>query len=964
MTTSSSLLKTLLHKSIAEGLYKEVVSRTSKYYYFLGKTLEWEDEVNPPIPTDSFKYEKEGRKEMITLKEIKPSDVAFVVPRINWVSGTIYDIYDDQYSTEVIGIDLQDGGTEYTSVPTVVIDPPDTVGGLQATAEAVISAGQVVSINMIHTGSGYTNPPNISFTGGGAGTGAFAVGIVSHSPNGFSKLEDSLFYVMTDEYNVYKCLDNNNEGQSIQKPIGTQIAPITLSDGYIWKYMYNVPIALRQKFLTEDQIPVITALSQQFYSAGGIESVNIENRGVEYTAATLTVSGDGYIESDPVYLSNISYTNNGTGYSDGDEAVIAQPMETSGTFASGTSYAQGLKIISAANNIYEIVKAGTTGFNEPTHTSGIVSNGTAALKFIGAIPKTYLTFGAEGSIDSINLLGTIRQVNMVSFGNGYDSNPTITFSPPSITFDGSETTPVSNTITIGSHWFQTGDVVRYSNGGGTTIPGLVNNNQYYIIRGLSTTIKLAQSLVDAEAGTAVDITGAGVGINHQIIQDDSAAQGFADLSPVGVIKRIIITDGGKNYIEAPSVTIGQSWEAEIVVTYGEQYYVSGRLYTVTTAGTTATTAPSGVEIGVEEFGDGDAGLTYVGVAASGTAVLKYGSGYEGNPTISISTTTGSNFSASFTSSKSEARLIAILENGQIVNVQVDDPGIGYSSAAINVSGDGADASILADIGIGNINTLQANNELLTTSGTINLIRPVSQGYGYGTATVTIDGDGSGATATAEIFGGKIVQFHMTNYGSGYTYANITINGNGYGATARAIISPYGGHGKDAYEELFARTLMFYSNVSLDKNQGFEVNNDYRQIGILKNPRKYGETTRFASALGSSCFTIEGAFDVGNFPKDTLITCPRIIDDVLYTRSFRIVSVNSGGTGALIQALDNDPPQVSDVMTNPLNNAFFTVTAVGNPTVDKYSGDMLFIDNKAGFTPSADETVTLRTVIRF
>jgi hypothetical protein len=70
MTTSSSLLKTLLHKSIAEGLYKEVVSRTSKYYYFLGKTLEWEDEVNPPIPTDSFKYEKEGRKEMITLKEI------------------------------------------------------------------------------------------------------------------------------------------------------------------------------------------------------------------------------------------------------------------------------------------------------------------------------------------------------------------------------------------------------------------------------------------------------------------------------------------------------------------------------------------------------------------------------------------------------------------------------------------------------------------------------------------------------------------------------------------------------------------------------------------------------------------------------------------------------------------------------------------------------------------------------
>jgi hypothetical protein len=38
--------------------------------------------------------------------------------------------------------------------------------------------------------------------------------------------------------------------------------------------------------------------------------------------------------------------------------------------------------------------------------------------------------------------------------------------------------------------------------------------------------------------------------------------------------------------------------------------------------------------------------------------------------------------------------------------------------------------------------------------------------------------------------------------------------------------------------------------------------------------------------------------------------------------------------------------------------------VGAPTIDKYSGQLMFIDNKAGFTPSADETVTLRTVIRF
>ena len=69
------------------------------------------------------------------------------------------------------------------------------------------------------------------------------------------------------------------------------------------------------------------------------------------------------------------------------------------------------------------------------------------------------------------------------------------------------------------------------------------------------------------------------------------------------------------------------------------------------------------------------------------------------------------------------------------------------------------------------------------------------------------------------------------------------------------------------------------------------------------------------------------------------------------------------SGALIQDLDNSVPQVSDIFTNP-NNQYFAVSAVSPPTVDKYSGDLLFIDNKAGFTPSADETVTIRTVIKF
>ena len=961
---NSSLLKTLLHKTIAEGLYKEVISRTSKYYYFLGKTLSWTDETSPPYPIDSFQYEKDTRNEMITLKQIKPSDVAFVVDRIDWTSEEIYDIYDDNYSTEVQGLNITNGGGGYTLVPTLTISPPDLPGGVQATAEATLYNGEIISATMVNKGSGYTNTPTVTVSSGGLGEGAVIEGTITKAPSGAQKLEDARFYVMTDEFNVYKCLDNNNGALSINKPIGTQVLPITLADGYVWKYMYNVPIALRTKFLTSSHMPVITALTQQFYSAGGIEAVIIENIGKDYNAANIIVSGDGYLESDPVFLNTVNITTEGSGYDDGATITVAQPIDTSRDWDTSIDLYLGQKL-KYGINIYEVTRAGVASTVGPTHKSGTVSNGTGALTYLGSIAQAYPTFGAGGKITAVNLLGGVREVNLTSFGSGYTSNPVVSFSYPKMSFDGSSTSVVTlltDKIEIGPHWYETGDPVVYTAGSGTAIAGLVNNTTYYVIRSSSTEIQLATSESNANLGTQVNLTAVGTGTSHSIYSEQTLASAVAELNPTGSVKKITIIDSGEHYPTVPTVTIGTAWTTSTVVTLSQQDFVSGRLYTVTQAGTThSSTAPTGIIIGVEET-NGTAKFTYVGSAASGEAVLRYGAGYNTNPRITVNSTTGSAFSASFTSQKSEAKLIAIPDmNGQITHVQIDNAGVGYSSADLTVTGDGSEAVVSADISIGNINTLQANNELLTVSGTINNIQIISQGYAYGVAPITIHGDGIGATATATITGGKITKITVTNQGSGYTYATVEIGGNGYAATARAVISPYGGHGKDAYEELFARTLMFYSNVSRDKNQGFDVNNDYRQVGIIKNLRSYNATTRYSSNLGSACYAIGGAINTNLFEKDMLLTCPRTINDEIVQVRYRIVSLNS--TGALIQDLDNSTPQVSDILTNE-NSQYFAVSAVSPPTVDKYSGDLLFIDNKAGFTPSADETVTIRTVIKF
>ena len=54
--------------------------------------------------------------------------------------------------------------------------------------------------------------------------------------------------------------------------------------------------------------------------------------------------------------------------------------------------------------------------------------------------------------------------------------------------------------------------------------------------------------------------------------------------------------------------------------------------------------------------------------------------------------------------------------GQLIDVQIDDAGVGYSYATITVNGDGTGAQVSSDLSPGDVNTLQANNELLTVDG--------------------------------------------------------------------------------------------------------------------------------------------------------------------------------------------------------------------------------------------------------
>ena len=76
-------------------------------------------------------------------------------------------------------IGITNPGAGYTSTPLVTISAPNETGGVQATAEATITANAVSAITLTEAGTGYTSAPTVTISGGGATTNATALASIT-----------------------------------------------------------------------------------------------------------------------------------------------------------------------------------------------------------------------------------------------------------------------------------------------------------------------------------------------------------------------------------------------------------------------------------------------------------------------------------------------------------------------------------------------------------------------------------------------------------------------------------------------------------------------------------------------------------------------------------------------------------------------------------------------------------------
>lgn len=324
-------------------------------------------------------------------------------------------------------------------------------------------------------------------------------------------------------------------------------------------------------------------------------------------------------------------------------------------------------------------------------------------------------------------------------------------------------------------------------------------------------------------------------------------------------------------------------------------------------------------------------------------------------------------------------------NGEIKVVTLKNRGSGYAPAGtyknIPILGDGTGGKVSVTVG---------------PDGKVNSVDVTSGGTGYTRGTIQFYPNGP----LTEVGGSNLTSIGLNAVGSASTSI----------ASFDVIIPPSGGHGYDIYKELGAYRVLVYSRYeNTGTNPDFIVGNDFARVGIIKNPTVYGSKTQLltssqASALGSIKLENPAA---GTYIADSLITQTIGIGSTAAGKvasydastgvlkyyqpvglavtayNYKLVGFKrnselaSGGTLVINGASSGTNLEIQTTFGTSANPGVTTVVGskvinldqnfiegVANPEIEKYSGEIIYIDNRAAIPRSLTQKEDIKIVLEF
>jgi hypothetical protein len=339
------------------------------------------------------------------------------------------------------------------------------------------------------------------------------------------------------------------------------------------------------------------------------------------------------------------------------------------------------------------------------------------------------------------------------------------------------------------------------------------------------------------------------------------------------------------------------------------------------------------------------------------SILDGGSGYSSDTMISID------------GDGSGAVAVPTITNGVITGIQFNNHGSGYTYAnitLISTTTPTRQAVVRAIIDASAYTTEQSVVEQTTIDGAIYCVNIVNGGTFYSSqTTITISGDGSGAVAVPTITNGIITKITMSNVGSGYSYAIVTINdpvvrqSGSVDFSGYAIMSPVGGHGKNAVAELKTSEVLFSAYIPL---MSFQNANDFRQFGIVKNPTYIasGKTANSTTELIAYKVVLDNINNLTlSTATDAILSSNSVTDT---TSKYRLVYVNQATKEVILKTLSKNCKTPNTLTWN--GNTYTVQTINFSPSIDKYSGNLLYVSNSVPFATVPAQNITLKTILKF
>jgi len=317
-------------------------------------------------------------------------------------------------------------------------------------------------------------------------------------------------------------------------------------------------------------------------------------------------------------------------------------------------------------------------------------------------------------------------------------------------------------------------------------------------------------------------------------------------------------------------------------------------------------------------------------------------------------------------------------------------------------------------------TIKAN---ASSSGQLKIITIRERGAGLGNANtytdVNIKGDGIGGKATVVINAdSKVQSVTITNGGSGYTYGTLDLAEKGVTGTVLpifdVIIPPKGGHGFDIYTELGAYNVLTYSRYENDAdNPDFITGNKFARVGLIENPEQFGSTSLltsdkaaatyalkltgigYSSAVFNNNAEITQTIGIGSTAVGRVISYDQTTGVLKYWQDrtnvgFNVdksqnstpvygfksllfnshAAANNGGSidiqgGSTTLQISTSFTGNSTVINSKTYNLGQEFTmGIANPESKKYSGNIIYVDNRPSIIRSTSQKEDVKIILQF